>query len=77
MSIFSSVVGASISQRDVNERLFQVIQNEPSLFGLINRKSIINNPSINIMDPFSNPNKATNTTIEYEVGWQQPKILAL
>lgn len=77
MSIFSSVVGASISQRDVNERLFQVIQNEPSLFGLINRKSIINNPSINIMDPFSNPNKATNTTIEWFENTLSPKKATL
>lgn len=76
--IFSSITGSSFSKRDVDELLYQTIQNSPTLIGLIQGKEFSAGTGINVFNPASNAvNRATNTTFEWYERILAPKKASL
>jgi len=64
--IFSSITGSSFSKRDVDNLLYQTIQNSPTLIGLIQGREFNAGSGINVFDPVSNAvNKPAATTFEW------------
>ena len=76
--IFSSITGSSFSKRDVDNLLYQTIQNSPTLIGLIQGREFSAGTGINVFNPISNSsNKASATTFEWYERVLGPKKASL
>jgi len=76
--IFSSITGSSFSKRDVDNLLYQTIQEYPSLIGLIQGREFSAGSGINVFNPVSNGlNRANATTFEWYERVLAPKKTSL